>query len=312
MSGRYLISFFAAAFLAWASLADAEGEVVSRLNRAGLEIGYDKGRQRFVVVGTAECELPNLSGSSFDKARNELGKVAALNARRELMQMLDMRLHAAETSEMSVKPDQTVNEVRSVIETFSKVKLTGCKTLCTAESYDRESGLYQVAVAIGWSEKSSASAGRQIDAAWSDVDDEAVYVAWCKKSDLSAMFGSRDFTAEDGLRRYVGIGSSDVEGLTGAALARAMKKAALRAKENLAYSLSIDAAAHDVAQSLVREVFDGEEDDSRQIWEKFESEVFAKCRITLKNQKEVYSATVRNPATGRRMHVSVYGVTAEK
>lgn len=313
VSCRYLCLFLLAVLSSWTCLADAESIVMEQLKTAGLDVGYDETKQRFVVIGTAERKLPDLSRALFDKARNDLGKIAALNARRELMYMLDIRVKAKDTVKTTVKAGMTVNEIRSVIEHFSKVKLSGCKVLCSAESYDKSTGTYQVALAIGWSQKVFIDAEKTSNSEWRSVDDDDRYEAWCKKNDLSTMIGSRDFTDTDGVRRYVGIGVTDVDGLTGKPLVMAMKKAVAKAKENLIFSLSVDAAAHDAAQRMVRETSDGVT-ESRQLWEKFENMVFATYSgaFVNRNQREVYSAIVTNPITGRKMQVSVYGVTAAK
>ena len=292
-------------------LADAESLVVSKLEKAGLEVGYDEERQRFVVVGTAETHTGTLPVSElFDKTRNDLGKQAALNARRELMYMLALRVRARDSVDAVYTSGRSLAEVHTVIEQFSSLRIVGCKTLCTAESYDGESGVYQVAVALGWSRKVACEASSAVAADWARTDDEAVYEAWCSKNDLSSMIGGRDFTDEKGVRRYVGIGVVDIDGKKGKMLAMAYKKARLKALDNLAVSLSLDAAAHDVAQRFVREVSFGNV-EARDLWERFSSEVFTHCRLELKNQKEVYSATVNNPVSGRQMHVSVVGLTAK-
>lgn len=311
MSGRHLVLALILAATAFHCLADAEHDVTERLKEVGLEAGYDETRHRFVVIGTAERKLPDLSRALFDKARNDLGKIAAMNARRDLMYLLDIRVKAKDSVKTVVKSGLTINEIRSVIEQFAKMKLSGCKVLCTAESYDESSHVYKVAVAIGWSQKVSANAMETSQREWEDADDEDHYVAWCKKNDLSTMIGSRDFTDSDGKRRYVGIGAVDVDGLKGRPLVMAMKKSEMKAKENLVFALSVDAAAHDVAQRFVREISEGGV-EARQVWEKFVNEALAEYKSVLRNQKEVYTATVQNPLTNRKMYVSVYGVTAAK
>lgn len=292
-------------------LADAESLLVSKLEKAGLAVGYDEERQRFVVVGTAEKHTGMLPVSDlFDKTRNDLGKQAALNARRELMYMLALQVRARDSVDAVYTAGRSLAEIRTVIEQFSSLRIVGCKTLCTAESYDGESGVYQVAVALGWSSKVARDASNTVVADWARTDDEADYEAWCNKNDLSSMIGGRDFTDEKGVRRYVGIGTVDIDGKNGKMLAMALKKARLKALENLTVSLSVDAAAYDVAQRFVKEVSIGKV-EARDLWERFSSEVFAHCRLELKNHKEVYSATVSNPVTGRQMHVSVVGLTAK-
>lgn len=298
-------------FIGRSCLADAKSMVVSKLEKAGLEVGYDEERQRFVVVGAAEEHTGTLPVSMlFDKTRNDLGKKAALNARRELMYMLALRVQARDSVDAVYTGGRSLAEVRTAIEQFSSLRLSGCKTLCTAESYDGESGVYQVAVALGWSSRVARDAANAVVADLERTDDEAVYEAWCNKNDLSSMIGGRDFTDEKGVRRYVGIGAVDIEGKKGKMLAMAFKNARVKAQENLVVSLSVDAAAHDVAQRFVKEVSYGNV-EARGLWERFSSEVFAHSRLELKNQKEVYSVTVSNPVTGRQMYVSVVGLTAK-
>ena len=292
--------------------ADAESLVLEKLELAGLETGYDEDLHRFVVMGTAEKHIETLSTSSlYDKTRNDLGKIAALNARRELMYMLALQVRAKDSVNARYTRNGSLAEIRMVIEHFASMRLSGCKTLCSAESYDRNTGAYQVAVAIGWSRKVALAAINTCASDWVRIDDEAVYEAWCKKNDLSAMIGSRDFTDDKGVRRYVGIGASDIDGLRGVSLSMAIKKSAMKAKDNLVMSLAVDSAAHDVAQRFIREFSNGGI-EGRDLWERFSVEVFARCNMELRNHKviDVDSPIVTNPATGRKMYVSVVGITA--
>lgn len=311
MPGRNLLLMLLLAPVSFRCFADAERDVARRLEVAGLATGYDETKRRFVVVGIAERNLPDLSPAAFDKARNDLWKIAMLNARRDLMYLLDIRVRAKDSAKTVVRTDLTVNEIRTVIEQFAKVELHGCKVLCSAESYDEFSHAYQVAMAIGWSEKVSNAAAETSDMGWTDVDDKDRYVGWCKENDLSSMIGSRDFTDSDGRRRYVGIGAVDVDGLRGRPLAMAMRKAEMKAWETLTYALSVDASAHDVAQRFLHEISVGGM-ESRQIWAKFVNEVLVRHSGYHRNLKTVYAATVLNPITNRPMHVVVCGVTAAR
>lgn len=304
---KILLAIIACLPIAKAS-ADAESVVLSRLAEAKLEPGYDEVSKRFVIIGTADKRLPHLNTNAlYDRSRNDLAKRAILDAKRELMYMLSLRVSAADENVMKYEKGVSINKMSSVILQFAKQRLSGCKILCSAESYDETDSNYQVAVVLGWSERVAKSAvsfsmSEQID------NDEGQFKKWCSQNDFSTMLGSRDFVMADGVRRYVGIGFSDVEGLSGSALVMAMRKATVESVGNLAFALKSDLVAQDVAKRMCLEVNFGQV-EGRVLWDRFSSQVMSKSTFQGLKAPEVYHGNVVNPLTGHQMYVVVRGVS---
>ena len=298
--------------MAGACLADSESTLKQMLKKNGLRIGYDRKEKRLVSIGVAERRIANpATNAGFDKDRSDLSKIAVLNAKKELMFNLSVQASGKDVAAESVVNDVRAASVMSVMKLFSTMELCGSKVLCSAESWDEAEGVFQVSVAMGWSEKMAARANKALsDSLKLDVlelgDDDPQWIAWCEKNDLSTMVGCRQFTDAEGHLRFVGISASNVEGLSGVKLKMAMRKAGLNALGHLAFSLYSDNIAKDTATRYLKE-FDSCGQSSTLSWDNFTSEVLSKCKATIMAH-EVYSNTLTYPVTGRKMYVSVYGL----
>lgn len=297
---------------AGACLADSESTLKQMLKSSGLRVGYDRKEKRLVSIGVAERRMSNpMMNAGFDKDRGDLAKIAILNAKKQLMFSLSVEASGKDVATETVVNDARAASVMSVMKLFSTMELRGCKVLCSAESWDEAEGVFQVSVAMGWSEKMAARANKALsDSLKLDVlglgDDDPQWISWCEKNDLSTMVGCRQFTDTEGHLRFVGISASTVEGLSGIKLKMAMRKAGLNALGHLAFSLYSDNIAKDTATRYLKE-FESCGQSSTLSWESFTSEVLSKCKATIMAH-EVYSNTLTYPVTGRKMYVSVYGV----
>ena len=297
---------------AGACLADSEATVRQMLKDSGLKIGYDKKGKRIVAVGVAQRQISSpATNPDFDKVRSKLSKIAVLNAKKEVMFNLSLSASGMDCSASTTINDKNAKLTVSIMKLFSTMDLRGCKVLCSAESWDESENLFQVTVAVGWSEKAADVANNamadseKLEVLRLDNDDEE-WEGWCAKNDLSAMVGCRQFTDSQGHKRYVGIGAANIEGAKGAKLQSAMQRASLNALGNLAFSLHSDSIAKDTATRYLRELetAGGSSDVS---WSEFTTEVVAKSKMTIM-AREVYSVTKRHPITGCMMYISVYGV----
>jgi len=294
---------------------DAVACLKERVENSGLRIGYDKGAKRFVEIGVAEAVARDPSGEVLvDKLRNDLGNVAILNAKRNLMHKLTLEASGSDNVISVVDDEQFSLELKSVMRMFSQSKLMGCKVISSAESWDAAAGKYQVAVALGWSEKSAALMPRAISL--DDVDvtkndpDDLEWKRWVGSNDLRTMIGSRSFRDSNGAMRFVGLGFSNVEGLTGLKLKLAMRKASMRAIANLAYSLYADTVASEVATRYLKEFDSG--DGHNLSWATFTSEIGIRCKDYAIRGHEVCGSMVVHPISGTKVYISAYGIALKQ
>lgn len=296
---------------------DSYDKVNSMLKEAGLKVGYEKGKSRIVKIGSAERIIVDPKQEPlFYKIRNDLGKIAILNAKKEVMFNLSLQTKGEDVVAVEVAVDSEMNAyesmmMKSVMEAFSELKAAGCKVLCTAESWDPESHIYSVSAAVGWSVKACAMATKTLNI--NNIDNASVdkdnleWKQWFASNDVSAMLGSRDFRSLNGARRFIGIGSADCEELTGIKLKNAMRVADMQAIGNLAFSIYSDTVAKDIAKRYAEEMRTSGGSTSR-AWEEFCSEIIKRCSINSLPASHMYSKMAVNPITGKRCYLSVYGI----
>lgn len=293
------------------SYADAQALLKERILNAGLRIGFDKKNQRFVEIGSAETTVKDPASSMLiDKIRTDLGHVAVLTAKRDLMFKLSLEASGHDSVSTSLEDGHSAQELMSVMRLFADAKLYGCKVISSAESWDAATGKYQVSVAVGWSAKSSGRAAlafseKNIDTANLDAEDSS-WKTLLEANDLSTMVGNRYFQGEDGALRFVGLGFAKVDGLSGPKLKIAMRKASMYAIANLAYSLYADSAAQEVATRYMKQIDAGS--GKNLSWATFVSEIQNQCKNRIVRGHQVYTSTVEHPISGAKVFVSVYGI----
>lgn len=291
-------------FSAHGAAADA---VRTWLAKNGIQEGYDAERERFVIVDDSQRELASLDGPDFFKVREQMGLVAVFSAKRELIEGLAMTMSSEDSVELKSDGKETEQTTKSVIDIFSRRILHGCTVLHTAESY--EDGVYQVAVAVAWSEKlekaaCAALAGNRPKT--TPEQDEAEWSTWAERTDFARRIGPAQFTDSHGVYRYAGVGCVDVEGKKGKEMLSAKKAAEEKAKQALVYSLWADTVAHDHAVTVLRErsASDG---DTSEATEDFVSRVSQACKRSVV-KKDIFKGKVVHPLTGRTMFVHVAGI----
>lgn len=287
--------------------------VQKKLQCAGLRRGYNADSKRIVAVATMSKEMDvGLEGASFDKMRSELMKLAILEAKRDVLLRLDRQVTGSDSTNVSL--DESSCQIAiSVMRCFSSVESLGCRVLYSAEAWNPKQSIYEVSVAVGWSERTQAKSLQLRSSPLSvcdTVDDEDLdWMEWFANNDLSVMIGPRQFSDREGHTRFVGIGAVDIEGLAGGKLRLAMRKAALDAVGHLAFSVSSDMTARTVATRYLKEIEEHGYSE-RVSWAKFASEVILKSSIKMAAH-EVFSCERVHPITGHRMHISVYGLVSE-
>lgn len=286
-------------------------EVRAVLKRSEIKVGVDREKMRYVFIGSCDVKVTDpASDPKFHHKRSSCAKIAELRAKRDLMKARSVKVTLADSTESISDGDRSIILTKSLCKFIAEDQHTGSTVLCSAESWDDQTGQYQVAVAVAWSQKLEADGGRvQVQTADPTFDDEdPEWERWVKSVNIESVFGSRQFKDSRGFRRYVGIGSADIDGKRGKALKDAYTVAKLTAKEHLAFALYSESESRDVAKTVLAQIQTGaiEETDA---WERFESEVIRRCKGKVLRADMVYdSDELKNPITGRPMFVTVYGV----
>ena len=290
--------------------ASAVEEVRSTLARSGIRPGIDSRRGRYVFIGSCEREAsdPALDGN-FMSLRNDCAKIAELSARRNLIKARSVTVAAKDSGGMAADGDVTVRYMKSVFKAMAADEESGSFVLTSAESWNGKT--YQVAVAVGWSKKAEEK-GVLMQAAklpsGDSVEDDEGWRQWAESVNMASVIGSRQFLDKRGNSRYVGVGLADIHGKRGVELKKALRRAQMSAKENLAFAVYSKTISKDVAVSVLTEMEAGNLREEA-AWETFVSRVMRQCKGRIVRGHEVYSSDeVVHPITGRRMYVSVYGI----
>jgi hypothetical protein len=291
----------------FANAADATDAVRAWLSKHDIKEGYDAKRERFVFVDDCQRELASLEGSDFFRTREQMSLAAIFSAKRELIEFIESGVSVVDSVELRSDGDETVQTTKSIVDIFSKRILHGCTVLDVEESH--EDGVYQVAVAVAWSEKLEQAACAALAGngpKTTPEQDEAEWSAWAERTDFARRIGPAQFTDSHGVYRYAGVGCVDVEGKKGKEMLAAKKAAEEKAKQALVYSLWADTVAHDHAVTVLRErsASDG---DTSEATEDFVSRVSQACKRAVM-KKDVFKGKVVHPLTGRTMFVHVAGI----
>lgn len=312
----------------------AEAFVLRQLEEAGLEVGFNEEGDRVVQLGVAGKPLspdlreltcgppdgylmkkrklgapPEDPRKHFTSFRDRLFRVAEFKAKAEILRFLTTTISVSAETIQSYSDGTAVKDTMTTTEIFSHLRLDGFLVLSTAESWN--DGVYQVAVAVGWSPKSEAlvAGSKSTDASIAPPPGEnsPEWKKWAETQDFSLRLGAYSFEDSAGVLRHVGIAAADVDGLSGKALRNAKQLAFTMAKANLCYALYGDSETRIFVRSRLKETFDGTR-SSFEVEESSIETIFQKCRAIHVFADEVYTASVVHPLTGRTMFVSVVGI----
>lgn len=185
-----------------------------------------------------------------------------------------------------------------------------CGFLPLASAESLEHGRYQVAVAVGWSEKSERDAQRSLsaDAPVPEELPSSAWKEWAEGKDFAFIVGGWPFIDGDGIRRFAGVGVADAEGKKGPAMTAAMRMARARATQALAYALYCDIESSKLAKQIGSRLENSDGSATEITVESFLVRIDQKINAKAFCDTEVYSTTVVHPLTGRKLFVSVAGI----
>lgn len=286
------------------------------LRKSGVKVGLDRVNMCSVAIGSCARDMENpAQDPEFLQKRNECALLAELDARRNLVKMRRQTMRLKDAAQLVGVDDVADISVASYYESLCGGELGGVMVLCSAESWNPKTRRYQVTVAVGQSAKSVAAAkALSLDEVKivEGGEEDPEWAAWARTANLAGMVGSRGFVDSEGRLRFVGIGFVDIEELSGRALYLAYRQAKIRAARNLAYLMRADLASKEVLKTLVQAVAAGTMTNAA-AWEEYTSRLVQKTSdYQMVHGHQVYETDVCHPITGRKMHVSVYGLSTKK
>ena len=200
-------------------------------------------------------------------------------------------------------PKYPKNEVKNDVVMTSKMPLLGAYVLLQAESWDKNEGVYEVAMAVVWSPKLEANALKLIqgDLAPSANRGQFSVDDWIEQQYLPCMIGSRRITDNEGHSIYIGIGAEDI---SGSVLDRKAKKALADtdAMQAVARALVSDVETYREASRNLKEYTD----DLATNKERLADVSTSKHDVNLKGCSRLTSVECEHPITGRKTYISVY------
>ena len=256
MNPSNLTTALAAAFLLFSAssgFAESAKAIVKRdLSSVGVSVGFDQDRNRHVAIGVAEADVSDSTlPAHLFSTRERLYKVALFRAKQTVLEELAAEMTAADKVADRFNADGSSEMIsQSAMLMQAGGLYCGFLPLASAESLER--GRYQVAVAVGWSEKSERDAQRSLSADARLPDDEELpspaWKEWAADKDFAFIVGGWPFVDGEGIRRFVGVGVADIEGKSAATKVAAMRLARVKATQALAYALYGDIESSKLAE----------------------------------------------------------------
>lgn len=250
-------------------------------------------------AGVSGSETVKAVGEEADK---QIPKVDVTgNALKRELQALKTEFDAlaAEDKKLSETPS-AVQE--SVTKTMARMPILGATVLIQTESWNKETGEYQVAVACVWSAALEENAKQLAMGDFTPVAKKGPCSVrdWVKKQDLSRMLGSRQFIDDKGRRIIIGIGARE-EPKSVSQKKAVERQVAMEASRNVAFAMMGDVQAATEAKSMSKEM--GDESTTA---ESIADKLSQKLDSNFKGLGKLMDKEVKSPITGKRMMVSVY------
>lgn len=293
-----LLSFSLAIMGTHGGTVDVQEMVMHKLAADGLKKGYNKGKRIWIAVGEASREIGNpVSNRKFFSERNELHVLAFLAAQRQLIRNLGVTLTACSEMRITGVGQYARREVSEFSKACANGYLSVCSVVCSEETWDGNE--FSVAVAVSWNHSRRMS-GEPLK---TECLDDSKARKLVESLDLQKLSGANRFVDIDGRPIVLGIGCADVEGRSGRELVAAMRLSRIQAIKALAFALYSDVAATEVLEKVLVE----SADDST-VWERFSASVIRRCDSYNPPSGEVFDGDIIHRLTGRKIHMTVYGV----
>lgn len=282
------------------SAKTVEHKLGEALAKDGLFVGYNPSCSTLVVQASETVERLSAAETSWWLLqRRVLSFKAEMTARQALIKALRTQFAVDGTSTLTLS-DKTGENAMSAKTELSAVK--ALRRTSVVEMVDDVSPTqYSVAVAVayslnderGWIAPSTGRTGDENADEWK---------SWMQRQDVFMLSGCRQFCDREGCVRTAGIGFA----LAAKNRNWMIERARSEARANLAFGLSVVTMSGELAQSVLREIFDDNHEDES--YEKnFLSLVKEESHIPTLLAPEVYSTMVLHPVTKQELYVSVCG-----
>ena len=240
--------------------------------------------------------------NTYSKEQVEADKKAAYEDVKGQVAALQEEYKALEKDADSI-PKYPSTEVKNDVVMTSKMPLLGAYVLLQAESWDKNEGLYEIAMAVVWSPKLEANALKLIQGDLTPSANKGQFSVddWVEQQYLPCMVGSRRITDDEGHMIFIGIAAEDI---SGSVATRRAKEAHADADaiQAVARAMFSDVQAYTEASRTYKEY----NDDLATSMQRFVENTVSKHNVNLKGCSRLTSIECEHPITGRKTYVSVF------
>ena len=247
--------------------------------------------------------------NDFNKDKIPAEKRAIRDQIRKECEVLKKEYASLERQAQKARPTPT-RTTESETKLLSEMPLLGSVVVAQAESWDKSTGDYQMAMAVVWSPKLQEAA-----VAMSEGNMKAgkpgkfTAQEWVDRQNLEVMVGPRSFTDKAGNKIFVGIGAADFE-CSAAQQSIRRDEAESEAVRNIAFSMGCDMTSFLEMKKSMNEYSDGlvtkpgmKKSAARKIQQS--------CQHELTGCQELEHKVFRHPISKRKTYVVAYYLNPE-
>lgn len=277
--------------------SDAEGQAMEMLASMGCKPGLNLATKRYAVIGVYKCCIETgTSQEEVYRIRNK-GLRALLDAKGRIA----MYLAGHETTEKHLNESEDGYTMRLAYKAMAEKRLSCCREFPFAESWNRSSRIYTVAVPVVYN-RSWSAAGKIVSEELSD-NDRCYLEVTVKCLPTDRRTGCFRVSREDGTEYAVAFGYANIDGIEGKALKRKMQSARIEALGNMAFWLKSDVCVTRIAEEFMKV-----QGDDATSWSEFCNRVNAQCKYNGMPVHEVGFGETRSRITRRKLYWWACGV----
>ena len=240
--------------------------------------------------------------SAYSKEQIEADKKAAYEQVKDQVAALQEEYKVLEKDANSI-PKYPSTEIKNDVTVTSKMPLLGAYVLLQAESWDKNNGEYEIAMAVVWSPKLEVNARKLIQGDLTPSANKGQFSVddWVEQQYLPCMIGSRRITDDEGHSIFIGIAAADISGSVSGRRAKEAH-ADTDAIQAVARAMFADVQTYREASRTYKEY----NDDLSTGVERFVENTVSKHNVNLKGCSRLASMECEHPITGRKTYISVY------
>ena len=300
-------------------------------------LNADLARQKEVLANMLEkvdkAEADVLRGTTFGDRLNDL--MAAVIKKLDAEYNADARdekakaeFEAAKTNfeaakskyeELKEKVESVHAKVQerreSAVESMAKMPLYGSSIIMQTESWDKQSGKYQVAVMLCWSYALERSARAIVTGEEYKVKPSANAKSvqdWLEEQNLAVMVGPRQYIDENGNRWFLGVTARPYDDeLSSNARSRNKGIAEMFAQQMAAFCVFADVESYKQARQALESRGDNDFAQTDVVAESYAEKLTQSFRNKkIRGLQRLFSDEVTHPITGNTIFITVYGLNS--